>query len=72
MSDNDPSNDRDLVSRHAMDFVRTGMRTSANELESATLGAAALRGVGGLGLGLVSAVIAPIADKIGREIAGDD
>jgi hypothetical protein len=71
MSDNDPSDDRDIVSRHVKDFVRSGTRTSSDELAGSVLGglaAGAARGVGGLAL----AVAMPVAEKLGRELAGDD
>ena len=77
MSDNDPSDNRDTELEHVKDFVRTGERSSSDEL-AGSLGLAgfALRGVaggvGGLALGLAHDVLSPVASRLGRELAGEE
>ena len=65
MADNDPSDDRDIVSQHVRDFVRTGVRNTSDELAGAALGFAR----GGLVGGLAGAFLMPIAAAAGHTVA---
>jgi hypothetical protein len=60
--------DRDKVSEHAQDFLRTGKRESADEIGSA-LGIAGGLARGGLVGGLAGAFLTPIAEAAGHKVA---
>jgi hypothetical protein len=77
MPDDGPSDDRNIVSEHVKNFVKTGARRSSDEL-AGSLGLAGFAargiagGVGGLALGLAADVLSPTAQKLGRELAGEE
>jgi hypothetical protein len=68
MSHNDPSDDRDIVSKHVKDFVRSGERRTSDEL-AGSLGAIAGFARGGLAGGLAGAFLMPIAEGAGHTVA---
>ena len=69
MSDDDPAtDDRDRVSQHAQDFLRSGKRESSDEIGSA-LGIAGGFARGGLVGGLAGAFLTPIAEGAGHMVA---
>jgi hypothetical protein len=64
MSD-DNNSDHEAVRDHALNFIKTGVRSSADELSGAALGFAR----GGLAGGLAGAFLMPIAEGAGHAVA---
>jgi hypothetical protein len=63
MSDNDPSDDRNIVSEHVKNFVQTGRRSTADELAGS---------FGGLVEGVAGVVAEGLANKIADIFAPED